>query len=157
MPRWRPAACCGSARAGCLPACCPLCRYPPVHAISPVAYSALAAKRTAELPPKTGKSAYQLPADGTEPPGGGDPTWLRQLPVDRFGALALQQLIGPAERAGAEEAGRGRVRARVRGLDAGVAVQRRRQRPGVAAPQDRHQRQPPRRQRPDGLAGDLLL
>lgn len=84
---------------------------------------------------------------------------LGELPVDGRHALALQDLVGATERAGAEEVAVRDQRARVRGLDARDVSEERGQVPGVTAPQDRHEwlaRCVAVRQRPDGLFGDRL-
>src|SRR2546429_4125952 len=81
---------------------------------------------------------------------------LRRLPVDRLRALLLEQLVGLAERARAEEPVARRERARVRRLDARHRAEQRLEVAGVATPEDRHQRATPRGQRPDRLLGDLL-
>src|SRR6202000_3306231 len=81
---------------------------------------------------------------------------LREAPVDRAGALAIEELVGPAERAGAEKPvvrGHG---TRVRGLDARDAAEQGSEVPGVAAPQDGHQRRVPLSEGADRLLGDLL-
>ena len=59
--------------------------------------------------------ADPAPAAGSR--AGRDGQRLGQLPVDRAGALLLEQAAGPAERPRAEEAPVGRVRARVGRLD----------------------------------------
>src|SRR6266849_5311639 len=126
MPRSRSAAGGCSASAGglasahvLLPACLPLVRYPPVHVISPVVYSAVATVETVKLPPKQINKPttrrYYASFGGPDPSG--------QLPVDWLGTFLFKQLISPAERVRAEEAVGCRIRARMRRFDGRNALE----------------------------------
>jgi hypothetical protein len=112
------------------------------------------------LAPSTryGYYAYPLALVGwlalTRSPASGKEQLLGQAPVNRGGPLALQELVGAAEGAGAEESVLRGHGARVHGLDARETAQHRAELPGRAAPQDGHQRHVPLGESADCLLGD---
>src|SRR5690606_35734355 len=80
-----------------------------------------------------------------------------QLPVHRLPTQLLEQGVGAAEGAGAEEPAVGRHRAGVGRLDAGDVAEQRDEVARVAPPQDLHERLPlAGDEGADGLLGDLL-
>src|SRR5690606_30111627 len=113
------------------------------------------ATRAPERATRAPENATRAPGSATRAPENATRA-LWETPVDRRGALRLEEFVGTAERARAEESVVGRQRARVHRLDAPLGPDQRLEFARVAAPQDRHQRLLPRGQRTDRLLGDLL-